>query len=217
MVLSKPVGWLSQGSDAPAGTVPNVVDALRARWGRPFVGLIHRLDRNTSGVMVVAQRTKSASRLTASLQSGELRRTYLAWVHGVLRGHGSWEHLLQKDPQSNRVHVLRDRSSASHSGRLPPQPARLRFESLTTVRRGDQECSLVRFDLDTGRSHQIRAQAAAEGHPLLGDLKYGGPPHARLGLHSWKLEFPYPVGESRRLYFCDDLPQELDPAFLTKR
>src|SRR6476646_8222582 len=79
IVLSKPAGLLSQGEHKGD---PNLVDWLRIYLGRPYVGLVHRLDRNTSGIMVVAKRTKAAQRLTEQLQSGKLERTYLAWLEG---------------------------------------------------------------------------------------------------------------------------------------
>src|SRR6185312_17156504 len=77
IVLSKPAGLLSQGEKTGD---ENLVDWLRTYLGRPYVGLVHRLDRNTSGIMVVAKRTKSAQRLTDALQKGDLHRSYLGWV-----------------------------------------------------------------------------------------------------------------------------------------
>src|SRR6185437_13087446 len=81
IVLSKPAGMLSQGEITGSR---NLVDWLRSYLDRHYVGLIHRLDRNTSGAMVIAKRTKSAQRLTASLEKGEIARSYLAWVQGKL-------------------------------------------------------------------------------------------------------------------------------------
>src|SRR6476620_8069363 len=97
IVLSKPAGLLSQGEHKGD---ENLVDWLRAYLGRPYVGLVHRLDRNTSGLMVVAKRTKSAQRLTDSLQKGDLERTYLAWLVGNLKETVQWQHSLVKDPKT---------------------------------------------------------------------------------------------------------------------
>src|SRR6476619_1891401 len=103
LVLSKPAGMLSQGEHRGD---ENLVDWLRIYLGRPYVGLIHRLDRNTSGVMVVAKRTKSAQRLTDSLQKGDVTRTYWAWVVGSLLRQNQWTHHLIKNPKTNLVQVV---------------------------------------------------------------------------------------------------------------
>lgn len=195
---------LSQGGDG--GSATNVVDWLRERWGRPFVGLVHRLDRNTSGLMVVAQRTKAARRLTESLQQGDIRRSYLGGVMGRIAQPGTWKHSLKKDSITNTVRVHPSGS-----------PAALSFRPLGSSEHHGQPITWVEFTLETGRSHQIRVQASHEGFPLLGDQKYGGAPFERMALHSWKLEFPYPVQESRTLFFTDAPPQEFDFSFLTKR
>ncbi len=199
VVLSKPSGLLSQGEHTGD---ENLVDWLRARWGRPYVGLVHRLDRNTSGLMVVAKRTKAAQRLTLSLQKGELIRTYQALLCGRLEAPADWRHFLQKDERTNVVRVVR-----SGSGREVKE-ARLGVRPLRTGGRPGAELTLAEFVLDTGRSHQIRVQAAAEKLPLLGDLKYGGPGAAHWGglrpqgpaLHSCQLSFPHPMGGAQVTY-----------------
>src|ERR1700722_17281453 len=94
IVISKPAGLLSQGEKTGD---ENLVDWARAYVKRNYVGLVHRLDRNTSGAMVLAKRTKSAQRLTDSLQKGELTRSYLAWVQGEVREKTRWRHFLLKD------------------------------------------------------------------------------------------------------------------------
>ena len=92
VVLSKPAGLLSQGEKT--GDI-NLVDWLRDYFGRHYVGLVHRLDRNTSGIMVVAKRTKAAQRLTLALQKGELNRIYRAWLIGTLSQPVRWKHFLK--------------------------------------------------------------------------------------------------------------------------
>ncbi len=200
VVLSKPAGLLSQGEKTGD---ENLVDQLRTYFGRNYVGLVHRLDRNTSGLMVVAKRTKSAQRLTDALQSGKMSRAYLAWVLGRLSGPVRWEHQLEKNPTTNRVSVTR--SSGGKTAILRAQPIR------SSQWRGT-EVTLTRFDLETGRSHQIRAQASAEGFPLLGDLKYQksktAPPFPRVALHSFELKFPHPMTHEE-MKFEDPLPTDL--------
>ncbi len=206
VVLSKPAGLLSQGEHTGDD---NLVDWLRARFGRPYVGLVHRLDRNTSGLMVVAKRTKAAQRLTLSLQNGELVRTYQALLCGRLEAPADWRHFLQKDERTNLVRVVR-----ASSGRGVKE-ARLGVRPLRIGGRPGSVLTLAEFVLDTGRSHQIRVQAAAEKLPLLGDLKYGGPSAANWGglrplgpaLHSCELRFPHPMGGAEIAY-TDATPRE---------
>ena len=197
IVLSKPAGLLSQGEHKGD---PNVVDWLRAYWGRPYVGLVHRLDRNTSGIMIVAKRTKSAQRLTESLQEGKIYRSYLGWVSGSLRQPVQWKHRLLKNPQTNLVQVV------PHGGKeavLTARPVKYHLWNTLPV-------TLVEFVLETGRSHQIRAQASYEGFPLLGDKKYRSPAHTfpRVALHSHRLEFPHPMSKEI-MKFEDPLPKDL--------
>lgn len=194
VVLDKPAGLLSQGEKTGD---ENLVDWLRAYFGRNYVGLVHRLDRNTSGLMVVAKRTKSANRLTESLQKGDLFRAYLAWVAGRVEAPARWEHFLWKDENRNLVKAVTPAESARYPG------AKRAVLSATPRARGEWrglDLTLVEFVLETGRSHQIRAQSAAEGFPLLGDVKYLGPraPRAlaefgRPALHSHWIRFPHPM------------------------
>lgn len=190
IVLSKPAGLLSQGD---SGGEVSLVDLLRDYFGRPYVGLVHRLDRNTSGIMVVAKRTKAASRLTGALQRGEIQRTYLAWTMGKIPNSNTWFHLLNKDERTNVVKVVR---SGGKEAILAVKPLTYSFWN-------QMPCTLAEFSLETGRSHQIRVQAAHEGFPLLGDVKYGSKHKPKLGalssdfprvaLHSHRLEFQHPV------------------------
>ena len=202
-VLSKPAGLLSQGEITGD---ENLVDLLRVHFGRNYVGLVHRLDRNTSGIMVVAKRTKSAQRLTDALQSGRMKRTYLAWVEGELRGEVVWRHHLLKDEKKNLVRVHPSGSEAV----LRARPIRAgKWKTL--------KVTLIELELETGRSHQIRVQAAHEGYPLLGDVKYGSGTEAsrsfgRPALHSHRLSFPHPMpkeGQEEVLHFEAPLPEDM--------
>lgn len=217
LVLDKPAGLLSQGERTGD---ENLVDWLRHYLGRPYVGLIHRLDRNTSGAIVVAKRTKSAQRLTEQLQSGKLSRSYLAWLEGRLApGTHRWRHFLRKDEARNLVSVV-----AAGSGRAMPgtgargashapaaKEAILAVEPVGFGRWENMELTLARFRLETGRSHQIRAQAAHEGHSLLGDVKYGSratPPFGRPALHSHRVEFEHPMSHEL-VSFEAPLPEDM--------
>jgi len=202
-VVSKPAGLLSQGEITGD---PNLVDQLRDYFGRHYVGLVHRLDRNTSGLMVVAKRSKAAARLTAALQSGELQRVYQAWLCGRLKGAEQWHHWLFKDENTNRTQAFKNKTGGAKEALLTVTP--LRF-----ARREGCDYTLAQFTLETGRSHQIRVQSAFEGYPLAGDLKYGPketrkPPISRPALHSAHLSFPHPMsGET--LSFELNLPEDM--------
>jgi 23S rRNA pseudouridine1911/1915/1917 synthase len=188
VVLDKPAGLLSQGEHT--GDL-NLVDWLRGYFGRHYVGLVHRLDRNTSGLMVVAKRTKSAQRLTESLQKGALRRSYITWVDGKVGGPLRLKHFLLKNEKTNEVRVVPEGTRGAKVALLDARP-------VGTGCYAGCDLTLLEVELETGRSHQIRVQLAAAGHPLLGDRKYAkktalhGFP--RPALHSCRIEFPHPMG-----------------------
>lgn len=207
IVLSKPAGLLSQGE--ATGDL-NLVDWLRGYLGRPYVGLVHRLDRNTSGIMIIAKRSKSAERLTRDLQDGKIVRSYLGWIEGhlgPLHDCIRWHHYLQKDERKNLVRVF----PFSGSKRVPgAQEAILSATPLQFGTWKSRPITLLEFILETGRSHQIRAQSAYENHPLLGDLKYGGRSVAdfpRPALHSSRLVFDHPMSH-QRMEFEAPLPED---------
>jgi 23S rRNA pseudouridine1911/1915/1917 synthase len=203
VVLDKPAGLLSQGESSGAH---NLVDHLRSYFGRHYVGLVHRLDRNTSGLMVVAKRSKAADRLSAALRDGTLVRQYLAWLHGQILEPAQWRHYLLKDSDENLVKLARPEDPGAKLAELRVVPQE--------VWRGpaNQYRSLVQFELQTGRSHQIRVQASAAGVPLLGDTKYGAREisllYHRPALHSSYLAFPHPMGGDLHQYTLD-LPEDL--------
>jgi 23S rRNA pseudouridine1911/1915/1917 synthase len=200
IVVDKPAGLLSQGEETGDD---NLVDQLRAYVGRNYIGLVHRLDRNTSGLLVVGKRTKSARRLTECLQDGTLKRAYQALLCGKLEGSKQWKHFLLKDESRNVVRVVPPHTTGAKSAGLLVQAlSQHSFEGIPLT--------LARFELETGRSHQIRVQAAAEGHPLLGDRKYGeSKSHfPRPALHSAWLSFPHPM-TNEILFFEAPLPPDM--------
>jgi 23S rRNA pseudouridine1911/1915/1917 synthase len=167
------------------------------------VGLIHRLDRNTSGVMVVAKRSKSAERLTAQLQDGRLIRRYMALLEGTLAPPGSelrWENWLIKSEATNETQALPISGSKPHPD---AKKASLQVRVVKVLQLHSQPVSLCEFELETGRSHQIRAQSSAQGHPLVGDKKYGSRiPFTRPALHSHWIEFEHPISHERLQFEC---------------
>lgn len=186
--LMKPAGLLSQGGPEGEPHLVSLIEAYRreaqGKPGRAYVGLVHRLDRNVSGALVVAKTSKAASRLTHAFKTrdGRLTKTYLAWVQGVPSP--SEAELVDRVRRERGVTM---RVSAADTS--APE-ARLRYAVAgrsTTAARLD-------IELGTGRTHQIRAQLAWSGHPLWGDAKYGGPKGTRPALHAHRLSFPHPVG-----------------------
>jgi len=155
--------------------------------GEVFLGVVHRLDRPVSGVVVFARTSKAAKRLHASWQEqGAVRKTYLAgsdlsWPAG-LEPQGQWRQWLWKDRSRNRVLISRREGSR---------------EAITDYRQLPAESgSFLELTAITGRSHQLRVACASAGLPLLGDLKYGAEaPLAdkSIGLHAWRLSLPHPT------------------------
>jgi 23S rRNA pseudouridine1911/1915/1917 synthase len=203
LVLNKPEGLLSQGEHTGDW---NLVDWCRGYFGRNYVGLIHRLDRNTSGILVVAKRTKSAQRLTAALQNGTLERSYLAWALGRSDQTLTLEDYLQKNEKTNESRVVR-------AGTQGAKRATLKATPLAHSVWQSQPITLFEVELDTGRSNQIRVQLAHARHPLLGDIKYGAGSWAakfpRLALHSHHIRFPHPMGGTL-MEFKSPLPADLE-------
>lgn len=198
LVIEKPAGLLSQGDISGD---ENLVDLLRSYFGRNYVGLVHRLDRNTSGLMVVAKRSKSADRLTQALQSGKLQRSYQCLVHAQVSDTTQWKDFLLKDEKTNTVRCVPEGTPSS-------KLAILKIQKISSHKLG----TLCRVDLDTGRSHQIRVQCAHHGHPLIGDPKYAPQAVAKLAdrpaLHSAYLSFPHPMSKEI-LSFESPWPQDL--------
>ncbi len=190
-VLSKPRGIASQAG----GNGANLVALLQDHFGRPYVGLVHRLDQPTSGLMVVAKRSKAAHKLTVALQTGKILRRYQAWLLGDFEQMGSsavlWVHYLKKNEAQNKSQVFEE-------SLVGAKKAETWIKVLKTASFRGEKVTLCEFELQTGRSHQIRAVAAHLGFPLLGDQKYGsannqGSSFPFLALHSSFLSFLHPM------------------------
>ena len=142
---------------------------------------VHRLDMGVGGLMVFARSKQAAAKLGALIAQGQLKKEYLALVHGCPEEKtGRMEDLLWKDSRKNKVYVVKRQ-------RAGVRPAALRYQ---VVRAGEE--SLVRVFLETGRSHQIRVQFSSRGYPLVGDHKYGSrAKETEIRLFSAALEFPW--------------------------
>lgn len=184
IVCYKPAGILSQADNTGDIDMLSLVkDYLKKRYnkqGNVFVGLVHRLDRMTSGVMVFAKTSKGAMRLSNDIASGNFFKEYLAVCEGNIENYDETTLVdyLEKDEKNNKSFI-------SKNGK----------ESILTYRviTNKNNKSLVRVKLKTGRHHQIRVQMSNIGHPLYGDIKYGSPHKDNLALQAYKLSFYQPV------------------------
>jgi 23S rRNA pseudouridine955/2504/2580 synthase len=148
-------------------------------------GPLHRLDKPTGGIIVFSTSLAGAQRFSALLRSRSIRKTYLALLDGVLERDETWEDALVRDRE-------RGKSFTADAGDDDAKEARTRVYPLAHTGSDQRSAAtLARLEIDTGRTHQIRAQAAAHGHPLSGDRKYGGrPQRGGFLLHAWMLELP---------------------------
>jgi 23S rRNA pseudouridine1911/1915/1917 synthase len=171
LAVDKPAGLAAQPTPGRGGD--SLLDLASHHLARP-AGLVHRLDRETSGVMVFGKTGEATRRLAAAFREGRARKAYLAIVAGGVPERGVIELGLSRDPSRPG----RWRASPSGGG----LPARTRYE-----RRLDGPLALLALFPETGRTHQLRAPLRALGHPIVGDRLYGGPPGPRCLLHAHRL------------------------------
>jgi len=219
LVLDKAAGMVVHPArGTPAGTV---VNALLHRLGEPEVagdrvGLVHRLDKDTSGCLVVAKREQALTTLQAAFKAREVEKTYLALCHGAPPDEGRLDTLYGRHPGDRTRYTTRVQSGRTASTAWRVQE---RF--------GDR-AALLAVSLETGRTHQIRVHLAEAGWPLLADAVYGGARRearlaeedpvrraagaiGRQALHAWRLAFAHPR-TGKRLSFEAPLPRDLEAA-----
>ena len=208
LVLVKPAGLVVH--PAPGNWSGTLLNGLLAHDGvaqlLPRAGIVHRLDKDTSGLMMVARSRAAMDSLVQAIAAREVARQYVALAHRPWAGPAARrvDAAIGRDPR-NRL-----RMAAVDLERNAGKPASTGFELLENA---DAGC-LVRATLQTGRTHQIRVHMASIGHPLVGDELYGGTPAAgmaRQALHAFRLAFQHPVtGEA--LEFSAPLPADLSSA-----
>ena len=184
IVCYKPAGVLSQADNTGDIDMLTLVKYyLKKRYnkeGNVFVGLVHRLDRMTSGVMVFGKTSKGAMRLSNDIANGNFFKEYLAVCEGNIEDYDETTLIdyLEKDEKNNKSFISKNGKEAI-----------LTYRVITNK----NNKSLVRVKLKTGRHHQIRVQMSNIGHPLYGDIKYGSPHKDNLALQAYKLSFYQPV------------------------
>jgi 23S rRNA pseudouridine1911/1915/1917 synthase len=210
LAVNKPAGLLSQGDETGD---PDLVSWARghlkerhAKPGNVYVGLVHRLDRPTSGVLLLARTSKAAGRLSEQFRAGHVSKVYWAVVEGLPDPpHGQWQDVLEKDRAENRSRVRREAGSEA-TGRV----ARVEYRTLAKLR-GQ---SLLELRPETGRSHQLRVQLSDRALPIVGDRKYGASSvlraadgHHRIALHARELSFTHPT-RAERIVVTAPLPED---------
>lgn len=174
IAVYKPAGVLVQGDNTGDATLMNKVkDYLKEKYQKPgniFLGLLHRLDRPVSGIILFAKTSKGASRLSEQFRNRTVEKIYHCLVEGSpKKKKDELAHYLKKDEKINKVSVCSEK-------KLGYQIAELSYNTVETHRmrlKPSGQASLLQIRLGTGRPHQIRAQMSAIGHPIVGDVKYG--------------------------------------------
>lgn len=161
--------------------------------GEVFLGLVHRLDTNTSGVMVFARTSKAAKRLSEQIRNHDFNKSYLAVVEGILEPTTSFltlKNYLFKDESKKQSFI----TNQEHG-----KEAVLEYKVLSNYNHDNEKFSLLEINLVTGRHHQIRAQMAHLGFPLCGDIKYGGQKNRDfyIALQAFRLSILHPITKEK--------------------
>ena len=189
LAVAKPAGVAATHYQGKAETLDRAAKAyLKEKHNKPgnvFLGIIHRLDKAVSGVLLFARTSKAAARLAEQFREGSVEKVYWAIVEGNVQSNaGSLEDWLKKDKEAHRVNVV---EAGTHGARQ----ALLHFQ-----KRGNHgDLTWLELRPQTGRTHQLRVQLAHHGHPIYGDAKYGSF-HTfgeAIGLHARSLTFLHPI------------------------
>jgi len=192
IIINKRVGDIVQGDKTGDKPLSEVVKSyIKDKYNKPgnvYLGVVHRLDRPTSGVVIFARTSKALSRLNQALRDKTIQKTYWAIVKQTPEKEAdTLIHYLIKNPKNNK-------STAYTSEKQGAKKAVLHYKILKKF----DNYSLLEIDLETGRHHQIRVQLAYIGSPIKGDLKYGFSRSNKDGgiqLHARKIKFTHPVSK----------------------
>ena len=199
IVVVKPNNVLSQSDNTRDIDMLTLIKSyLKEKYNKPgnvYLGLVHRLDRPVSGVMVFAKTSKAASRLSKQVQEHIFKKTYLAIVRNAsIEDGGEYvDYLIKLDDNSSKV-------ADDKQGKY----CKLMYTVLERNKKLD--LALVKIDLETGRHHQIRVQFAHHGHVLYGDQRYGIQDNKQIALHAYRIEFIHPVTKEKMI-FTKEVPQ----------
>ena len=190
LVINKKVGQLVQGDktgdESLLDSIKNFIKIRDQKPGNVFLGLVHRIDRPTSGLVIYAKTSKALTRLTQMVKNREIKKTYWAVVtKEMIPQSQRLVHYLKKNEKTNKATVFTKPTDGAKEAILTYNVIKILDNYL-----------LLEIDLETGRHHQIRAQLSKAGVSIKGDLKYGSPrsnPDGGIHLHARKLEFIHPV------------------------
>ncbi len=194
IVVNKRVGDIAQGDTSGDKPLPEIVkEYLKEKYNKPgevFLGVVHRLDRPTSGIVVFAKTSKALTRMNELFSSRETQKTYWAVVKNKPpKDEDTLVHLIKRNQQNN--------TSKAHTKEVPEsKKASLDYKIIATL----NTYYVLEVALHTGRHHQIRAQLQAIGCPIKGDLKYGfdrSNPDGGIHLHARNLAFIHPVSKEK--------------------
>lgn len=193
IAVNKACGEIVQGDKTGDIPLSEIVKAyIKEKYHKPgnvFLGVTHRLDRPTTGVVLFAKTDKALSRLNEMFKSHEqIKKTYWAITqHPPIPSEGRLEGYLWRNEQQNKSYIVKEGT----------KDAKYAAMTYRTIARGERY-TLVEVNLETGRHHQIRCQLAAIGCPIKGDLKYGAKrsnPDGGISLHARRVEFVHPVSK----------------------
>jgi len=196
LVVEKAVNLPMQADSSLDIDLLNLVKAyLKEKYDKPgnvYCGMVHRLDRPVGGVVVLAKTSKAASRLSESIRTNQMHKTYMAIVCGPLPKETILKDYLLKDEETNTSKVTTDKLG--------------KYSELSfTLIAQDQDLSLVQINLITGRSHQIRVQFASRNCPLWGDQRYNKKAivSQQIALYATSLSFPHPTTKEILEFKCE--------------
>ena len=199
LVIVKQPGLATMGlADGEETLLTLAKDYVKTQYHKPgnvYLGVVSRLDVPVSGVIVFARTSKAAARLNNQFRDRTAKKTYLALVEGTIEpAKAECIDRIREDERHRKVWITQD---------LIGKESKLSYKRLKRL----ATCSLIEVHLETGRKHQIRAQLASRGFPILGDRKYGARSEFADGiaLHAWKLALRHPIG-SEPLEFVAPIP-----------
>lgn len=195
IVINKPKGMVVHPANGnPDGTVVNAVmalckDSLSGIGGEVRPGIVHRLDKNTSGIMIIAKNDKAHINLSEQLKNHEVKKTYIALVRGIIN-----ENEATIDMPISRSKNDRKKMAVNRDGKNA-------ITHFKVLGRYKNKYTLLKVNIETGRTHQIRVHLSHIGHPVIGDDVYSNGKNewgiSGQCLHAWKIEFKHPITKKK--------------------
>jgi len=190
IVVTKKPNILSQSDNTKDIDMLSIIKSyLKEKYkkkGNVYLGLVHRLDRPTGGIMVFAKTSKAASRLSKQIQDKTFKKSYLAVIENLNKKEGTLIDYLEKDKNNNSLVTTKEKGKY----------AELNYKEIKKI----DNLSLIKINLLTGRHHQIRIQFKSRNNPLYGDQRYGKEDKKQLALFAYKIEFIHPVTKEKMIF-----------------